>query len=409
QLGESVVEGTVSRWLKQVGDPVTAFEPLLEVATDKVETEIPSPASGVLTAILIQAGQTVSKGTTLAIITGADERPVASSDVSALAAPAAGPRPHVTPVVARMAAEHGLDLAQIAGTGQGGRVTKKDVEAYLARRAQAVPASGDDVPPWERPGSGDLFKPSEEYTPTSGPAPAPTTLAEPLPGGVEPLTAMRRAIAEHMVQSKRTSPHVTTVFEIDMGAVLAHQRAHEAALASEGVRLTLTAYFAAAAVEALRAEPIFNATWTDAGIRRNRAIHLGVAVAVPDGLIVPVIRNAGDLSLIGLARALSDITMRARGKALQPGETSGGTFTITNHGVSGSLLATPIIHQPQAAILGVGALEKRVRVITDAAGSDAIAIRPCLYVTLTFDHRLADGAAADRFLSIFKARLEAWR
>jgi 2-oxoglutarate dehydrogenase E2 component (dihydrolipoamide succinyltransferase) len=412
QLGESVVEGTVSRWLKRVGDTVAAFEPLLEVSTDKVETEIPSPASGVLTAILVQAGQTVARGTTLAIITGADEPPVAPPDPAS----ATGSRPHVTPVVARMAAEHNLDLSQIAGTGQGGRVTKKDVEAYLARRAPSA-ASSADVPPWERPGSGDLFKPSEEYAPPPVPTPAPPPVPTPAPptpsepptGEVEPLTAIRRAIADHMVRSKHTSPHVTTVFEIDMSAVLAHQRAHEAAFAAEGVRLTLTAYFAAAAVEALRAEPIFNATWTDAGIRRNRAIHLGIAVAVPDGLIVPVIRDAGDRNLIGLARALNDLTARARSRALQPGETTGGTFTITNHGVSGSLLATPIINQPQAGILGVGALEKRVRVVTDAAGNDAIAIRPCLYVTLTFDHRLADGAAADRFLAALKTHLETWR
>jgi len=401
QLGESVVEGTVSRWLKQVGDPVTAFEPLLEVATDKVETEIPAPASGVLTAILVPAGQTVSRGTTLALIAAADESAApAAAPVPASAAPSASAAPHVTPVVARMAAEHGLDLKQIAGTGQGGRVTKKDVEAYLAARSAA--SAPVEVPPWERPGSGDLFKPTEDYPP---PVNAPASPAD----AVEPLTAMRRAIAEHMVRSKHTSPHVTTVFEIDMSAVLAHQRAHESAFAADGVRLTLTAYFAAAAVEALRAQPIFNATWTEAGIRYNRTIHLGIAVALPDGLIVPVIRGAGDLNLMGLARALNDITTRARQKALQPGETTGGTFTITNHGVSGSLLATPIIHQPQAAILGVGTLEKRVKVITDAAGGDSIAIRPCVYVTLTFDHRLTDGAAADRFLAVLKARLEGWR
>lgn len=421
QLGESVVEGTVSRWLKQIGEPVAAFEPLLEIATDKVETEIPAPASGVLTAILVPAGQTVGKGTTLAVISAVDEPAIASiPETPPAASPvvppkaatqASGAGPHVTPVVARMAAEHHLDLAQIAGTGQGGRVTKKDVETYLAGRASAAPAA-DDVPPWERPGSGDLFKPSEDYAPPVKPAPAPPTAppaaVEQPTGEIEPLTTMRRAIAEHMVRSKHTSPHVTTVFEIDMSAALAHQRAHESAFAAEGVRLTLTAYFAAAAIEALRAQPIFNATWTDAGIRYNRAVHLGIAVAVADGLVVPVIRGAGDLSLIGLARALNDLTTRARGKALQPGETAGGTFTITNHGVSGSLLAMPIINQPQAAILGVGTLEKRVKVVTDAAGGDSIAIRPCVYVTLTFDHRLTDGAAADRFLSVMRARLESW-
>lgn len=426
QLGESVVEGTVSRWLKQIGEPVAAFEPLLEIATDKVETEIPAPAAGVLTAILVPAGQTVGKGTTLAVISAVDEPaftpipvappaapPTAPPTITPAAAQATGAGPHVTPVVARMAAEHHLDLAQIAGTGQGGRVTKKDVETYLAGRTSPTLAA-DDVPPWERPGSGDLFKPSEDYAPPVKPTPpavpsaAPPAAVEPPSGEVEPLTAMRRAIAEHMVRSKHTSPHVTTVFEIDMSAPLAHQRAHEAAFAADGVRLTLTAYFAAATIEALRAQPIFNATWTDAGIRYNRAVHLGIAVAVADGLVVPVIRGAGDLSLIGLARALNDITARARGKALQPGETAGGTFTITNHGVSGSLLAMPIINQPQAAILGVGTLEKRVKVVTDAAGGDSIAIRPCVYVTLTFDHRLTDGAAADRFLSVMKARLEAW-
>jgi 2-oxoglutarate dehydrogenase E2 component (dihydrolipoamide succinyltransferase) len=325
-----------------------------------------------------------------------------------------------------MAAEHQLDLSQIAGTGRGGRVTKQDVEAYLkTRTAPAKQAATPELAPWEQPGEGNLFKPTVEYEDASTsakpamqpdmPSKATPTLApqrvhpvEPIPqsspGELVALTPLRKAIAEHMVRSKlQTSPHVTTVFEIDMSAVLKHREANKANFVKQGVNLTLTAYFVAASVTALRANPYLNAQWTDQGIYLHHATHIGMAVAIEGGLIVPVIKNAQDLNLLGLARAVNDLAARARDKKLKPDEAQGGTFTISNHGVSGSLFATPIINQPQVGILGVGVMEKRVKVI-----DDAIAIRPCVYVSLTFDHRVADGAAGDGFMLTLKQALESW-
>ncbi len=399
QLGESVVEGTVSRWLKRVGERVEAFEPLLEVSTDKVETEIPSPGSGVLLAIYVEAGQTVAKGTLLAVI-GDEAGQPADSIAAAAAAPAHEQTGwHVTPVVARMAAEHRLDLAQIAGSGRGGRVTKKDIEAYLAAQGgQSAPA------PWETPGSGDLFKPTD-MPPQAAAAPSPPPASRPADGELIALSPMRRAIAEHMVHSKlHSAPHVTTVFEVDLSAVLAHREVNKAAFDERGAHLTLTSYFAAAAVAALRTQPYLNAEWRGDGIFLHRRIHLGIAVALDEGLIVPVIRDAQEMNLLGLARAINDLAARARGRQLAADATRGGTFTITNHGVSGSLFATPIINQPQVAILGVGALEQRVKVI-----DGMIAVRPCAYISLTFDHRVADGATGDAFMAALKQTLEGWR
>lgn len=428
QLGESVVEGTISRWLKQEGDAVKEYEPLLEVSTDKVDTEVPSPANGVLLKIYVPAGQTVERGVLLALIGQPDEAPSGediSREPNAQRSPAGNAiseriyNGHITPVVARMVAEHHLNLADLVGTGRDGRVTKKDVEAYLATRTTAAPAP--EIPPWERPGSGDLFKPTVEYgaQPVSSPVPR-SSQAEPIeaarrvhpveaiptatPGELVPLSAMRRSIAEHMVRSKlHTSPHVTTVFEFDMSAVLAHREAHKAEFAKQGVNLTLTAYFVAATGVALRANPYLNAQFRDDGIYLLHTINIGLAVALDDGLIVPVIKNVPDYSLLGLARAVNDVSTRARAKQLKPDEVQGGTFTITNHGVSGSLIATPIINQPQVGILGTGIVEKRVKVI-----NDAIAIRPCAYVTLTFDHRVADGATGDAFMLTLKQALEGW-
>lgn len=382
-LGESFASGTISRWLKQPGETVQEYEPLLEVSTDKVDTEIPAPASGVLLAIHAPAGSSVAAGTLLGLIGTIEEAPAAQAATAGETREYAGP---VTPVVARMAAEHNLDLAQIAGTGRGGRVTKKDVEAYLAAQAARLPASPPPTLPPPPPA-----RPSEPVAPAEG-------------SERVPLTAMRRTIADHMARSAATAPHVTTVFEVDLSAVLKHREAQRESFARQGANLTLTAYFAAAVVTALRTNPYLNATWTDDGIILHRAVHLGIAVALDDGLIVPVIRSAHRLNLLGLALAINDLATRARAGKLQPADVQGGTFTITNHGVSGSLLATPIIHQPQAAILGVGAVEKRVKVV----GDDAIAIRPCAYMTLTFDHRVADGAAGDALLAALKHALEHW-
>jgi 2-oxoglutarate dehydrogenase E2 component (dihydrolipoamide succinyltransferase) len=461
QLGESVVEGTVSRWLKQPGELVAEFESLLEVNTDKVDSEIPSPAAGTLLEILVPEGTTVKAGTLLAMIGDPAEGPAGQAgptgqqqpQVSAERAPAdlaapseqpaqAAPRTYapgrdqqlgfVSPVVARMAREHNLNLSVIQGSGQGGRITKKDVLAFLESSQQAAAAQPQsEAAPWETPGEGDLFRPTEmvfknnlqktgdgqgavRATPTT---PQPAQSAEtaraaetlppgqPIPGRLVRLNTMRRAIADHMQHSVRTSPHVTTVMEADLGRVQAHMAANRPRFEQEGLRLTYTAYFASAAVRALQAHPLVNASWTDDGILLHDSVNLGIAVSLgSEGLIVPVIKNAGDLSLSGLARAVQDLAGRARSGRLQPGEVRDGTFTITNHGITGSLFATPIINQPQCAILGVGAVQKRVVVTAD----DAIAVRPMVYLSLTFDHRILDGASGDGFLADVVKNLESW-
>jgi 2-oxoglutarate dehydrogenase E2 component (dihydrolipoamide succinyltransferase) len=432
QLGESVDEGTISRWLKREGETVHEFEPLLEVSTDKVDTEIPAPTSGVLLKVYVQEGETVSLGTRLAVIGEAGE---AISDES----PPAGAMPksetqsphhdqplpqstpaeresyggHVSPVVARMVAEYQIDLSRVQGTGRGGRITKKDVEAYLAAyettpEALAQLSNGFDA---AQEAQSIGTRTNNLHLPVS--EPPRLHPVEPIPQAAEgellSLTPMRKNIAEHMLRSKQTSPHVTTVFEVDMTAVLAHREANKDSFAKQGVNLTLTAYFIAATVAALRAVPVINSQWTNEGIYLHHAINVGIAVALEQGLIVPVIKNAQELNLLGIARAVNDLATRARSKQLKPDEVQGGTFSITNHGVSGSLFATPIINQPQAGILGVGVMEKRVKVITDAHGSDMIAIRPCVYVSLTFDHRIADGATADGFLLTLKRKMEDWK
>jgi 2-oxoglutarate dehydrogenase E2 component (dihydrolipoamide succinyltransferase) len=460
QLGESVVEGTVSRWLKKVGETVSEFEPLVEISTDKVETEIPAPATGILLAIHVGEGQTVERGTLLAVIGQADEQtsrpqesdtqqangshPTHTAPLTATpstpASSATGGGARYSPVVARMAAEHQIDLQKVSGTGMGGRVTKKDIEAYLANSPQpqtsAQSTTSATLEPWEQPGEGDLFKPTDEVykkareslakaetgtaTPQATPAPmAPTSTLRnmpvpaasapaDLPGEMLPISTMRRVIAEHMVRSKlHTAPHVTTVFEIDMGKTMAHWKANEQPFAEQGLRLTLTAYFMTAIARAAVEQPTLNSRWTEGGIFRPHVVNIGMAVALSEGLIVPVIKNAQDLNLSGMARQVNDLATRARGKALRPDDTSGGTITLTNHGVSGSLLATPIINQPQTAIVGVGAVTKRVVVVESEMG-DAMAIRPMMYATLTFDHRVADGAVADGFMRVFRTTLENW-
>jgi 2-oxoglutarate dehydrogenase E2 component (dihydrolipoamide succinyltransferase) len=419
-----------------------------------VTTEIPAPAAGTLLQIVVPEGATVKAGTTLAIIGAAGEQPsaMAPSAASHAAAPAPGapnippapaaapmpPLPHnghgakrLTPVVARMISDYNItdaELATMKGSGEGGRVTKKDIEAYVARRGAQAPVSTapTELPPWEQPGTGELFRPTEEIfggAKAAPSAPAATRPAAPtavravqesapaamppppsMPGPMEeviPLTPMRKAIAEHMVRSKHVAPHVTSVHEADMSRVIAYQKEHEAEFAKQGVKLTYTAFFVQAAVAALKAWPIVNASFTDQGIVMRRNINIGVAVALEDGLIVPVIKNADEKSLLGIARAVNDLATRAREKRLSPEDVQGGTFTITNYGVFGSLFGTPVINQPQSAILGVGAIQKRVVVV-----NDAIAIRPMIYLSITIDHRLLDGAIGDQFMSKFKRYLE---
>ena len=425
QLGESVVEGTVTRWLKRAGDTVTEFEALLEVNTDKVDTEIPAPASGAVLRVLVPEGQTVRAGTLLAVIgqpgeAGIEEAAAAAAgaghDTPSALAPAGEAAPgaepggrselgFISPVVARIASEMGIDLGQVRGTGQGGRITKKDVLAFVEGRG-AAPA------PWETPALGELFRPSEELRAAQPSAAAPPTAAA-AAGAIVPLNAVRRSIAEHMVRSRHTSPHVSTIMEADLSRVLSHRQANKESFARDGVNLTLTAYFVSASVAALKAVPMVNASWTEQGIRLHRSVNVGVAVSMGDeGLIVPVVREADQHSLLALARKVNDLSARARAHKLAPDEVQGGTFTLTNHGVSGSLFATPIINQPQCAILGVGALQKRVVVVEtpDPAGGvqDSLAIRPMVYLSLTFDHRILDGAMADAFLGKVVETLERW-
>ncbi len=427
QLGESVVEGTVTKWLRHPDDRIEEFEPLVEINTDKVDTEVPSPATGTILKLFVAEGETVKAGTLLAVIgepgeevpdapsairdDGVPDAPVAvrpDEEVQAASAQAGaavaakvkdGDLGFISPVVARIAAEHNVDLSQVSGTGSGGRITKKDVLAYVGGGK-----------PWEEPGSGELFRPTEEVFGKQSPA---ATEPAAQAGTVLPLDAVRTQIAEHMVRSKHTSAHVTTLMEADLGRVIAHRKAHKESFQREGTNLTLTAYFVAAAVEALKEVPIVNSSWSEGGIVLHKAANVGVAVSLGEqGLIVPVVKNAEQLSLLAIAKTVNDLAERARGHKLVPDEVQGGTFTITNHGVSGSLLATPIINQPQCAILGVGVLQKRPVVIEGMSPSgepeDSLAIRPMVYLTLTFDHRIIDGAIGDHFLGIVVQRLQSW-
>jgi 2-oxoglutarate dehydrogenase E2 component (dihydrolipoamide succinyltransferase) len=416
QLGESVVEGTISKWLKSKGEQIEEFEPLLEINTDKVDSEIPSPASGILLDILVEEGMTVTAGTLLAWIGEVGKAPLdietrmpeaitsestpqaltIEQNQTALQQPESDRnqnRGFISPVVARIAAEQGVDLAQVKGTGQAGRITKKDILGYIETR-QAAFVSPAPIP------SPDRAQPQV----TAQVADRTAESKEILAGEILLLNPVRRAIADHMVLSKRTSPHVTTVMEADLNRIVAHRQANKDAFARDGINLTFTAYFVAATVSALKAFPIVNSTWKDEGILIQREINIGMATSLGEsGLIVPVIKNADGFSLLGLARVVNDLAQRARARQLKPDEVKGGTFTITNHGTSGSLFATPIINQPQCGILGIGAIQKRVIVI-----EDAIAIRPMLYLSLTFDHRILDGATADYFLARVVESLEKW-
>jgi pyruvate/2-oxoglutarate dehydrogenase complex dihydrolipoamide acyltransferase (E2) component len=410
QFGESVNEATITKWLKHIGDRVEEFEPILEVNTDKVDTEIPSPTSGVLLATLVQEDTIVKSGTLLAWI-GQPGESVETNLVSPLQAPppeASVPAilevenpasklylpgkdrqlGFVSPLVARIASQFHVDLSRVKGSGQGGRITKQDILAYIENRPEA--------------GESRLEK-------TAIPVSQHSTSPASLPGELLPLNPVRRLIAEHMVTSKRTSPHVTTVMEADLSRVVAHRTANKDAYIRDGINLTFTAYFVSAAASALRAYPIVNSSWSEAGVRLHKQINIGMATSLgAEGLIVPVIKDADTLSLLGLARTINDLASRARLHKLQPDEVKGGTFTITNHGTSGSLFATPIINQPQCAILGVGAIQKRVIVTTDNLVGDALAIRPMLYLSLTFDHRVLDGAIADNYLAKVVESLQNW-
>ena len=409
QMGESIVEGTLTKWLKKPGEHVERDEPLFEISTDKVDTEIPSPAAGTLREVLVEEGKTVGINTVVARIEdGAGNgavppaRPVSAPPQAApVQAPAplpaaapvtAAPEPieptsPLSPLVRKMARENHIDLSRVKGTGAGGRITKQDVEAYLA----AGQAPGAAVPaPVQAPPA------PSTYVPPAAPSPAKVR--------VEPMSTMRQKIAEHMVMSKRTSAHVTTIHRVDMTKVAKMRDRHKNDFqARYGMSLTYLPFVVRAAVEALRTYPIVNASIEGTNILYHNDINIGIAVALENGLIVPVIRNADERNVLGLQRAIVDLASRARSRQLKPDEVQGGTFSITNFGSFGSIVGTPIINQPQVAIMGVGAVTKEPVVI-----DDAIAIRSMCYLSLTFDHRLIDGALADQFTAKAKSVLENW-
>ena len=419
QMGESIVEGTLTKWLKKQGERVERDELLFEISTDKVDTEIPSPAAGVLSEVLVEEGKTVAINTVVAKIdeTGtavaaapppkAEEKPAAApaplpapAPVSAVPAPqaeaesVAGP---LSPLVRRMAREYSIDLRQVKGTGAGGRITKTDVEGYMAAQgAQTVAAAHAAPAPAAVPSM-----PAPEVVPTAMP---PLPRAEAPKARVEPMSIMRQKIAEHMVLSNRTSAHVTTVHRVDMTRIAKLRDRQKAEFqARYGFALTYLPFVARAAAEALRAFPVVNASIEGTNIIYHGEIHIGIAVALDNGLIVPVIRNADEKNVVGLQRSIVDLSTRARSKQLKPDEVQGGTFSITNFGSFGSLFGTPVINQPQVAILGLGAVTKEPVVV-----DDAIAIRSICHLGLTFDHRLIDGALGDQFCQKLKSVLENW-
>lgn len=427
QMGESVAEGTVTKWLKKVGERVERDELLFEISTDKVDAEVPSPAAGILAKILVKESETVPVNTVVAVIDGegaaavatapeeareakpsSAARPTQASPASvtapaatgAVSVPARGAKVRSSPLVRRIAREHNVDVSRVKGTGIDGRISKKDILAYLAQEQRAEPRGA----PAETPRAGVTVSPAAPPELPAPVAPSPPPIVFTGPTHVVPMTAMRKQITEHMVASKRTSAHVTTVFEVEMTKVVEmRERNAEEFERRHGLKLTYTPIFVRAAVEAIKAFPIINSSVDGSNIVYKRDINIGIAVALETGLIVPVVKRADEKNFLGIARAVQDLAERARTKRLSVEDVQGGTFTITNPGVFGSLLGTPIINQPQVAILGVGAIEKR-----PVVRHDAIAIRPMVYLTLSFDHRIIDGAVADQFMGRIRQTLERW-
>jgi pyruvate dehydrogenase E2 component (dihydrolipoamide acetyltransferase) len=474
QMGVSVSEGTITKWLKQEGEEIQADEALLEISTDKVDTEVPSPGTGVVQQILVQEGETVEVGTRLAVIgapgaapaeqqqpsgdgaapaTEEQEAPaqpataeaaaeagaVSGADTPAPSEPEAEPvaadteggrgdangdgKSFVSPVVARIAGEHGVDISQVQGTGRGGRVTKKDILGFIesggeAAAPAAAPPEAPPTPEEPAPAPAPAQPEAPPEQPAAPPAPAPAAAKPTAPPAEveegeseEPMTAMRKGIAEHMRRSLDTSAHVTSAIEVDMSRVVAiREQLKPEYQKSYGVNPTYLIFVARAVVETLRDYPWINGEIRGDKIVTRNYVNLGFAVELADGkgLIVPVVKHAEGLNLLGMARAVTDIAERARNKQLKPDEVQGGTFTITNPGGYGTFHGTPVISQPQAAILGTYALVKRPWVTEDEHGKDVIAIRPIMNLTLTYDHRLVDGALAGRFLQSLQQKLESW-
>jgi len=419
QMGESIAEGTITRWMKQIGDTVARDEPLFEISTDKVDAEIPSPAAGKLVEIKNAAGETVPVNQVVAVLdtdataaitaqpaapaapapSGSPQAPPppAAAVAVASAPPAQTPVPaprgegsFVSPVVRKIAAEHGIDPERIEGTGAGGRVTKKDILDFVAKGGTAAAASA-------RPAA------QAPAAPAAAPAPAPpVTFAPGARVERQTMSPMRKKIAEHMIESRRTSAHVNSIFEVDMTRIVKLREAYKSVyMERHGTKLTMTPFFVKAACDALRSWPVINASVEGNEIVYKKDLNIGVAVALDWGLIVPVVRNADELSIAGMTRKINDLAERARVKKLLPEEVAGGTFTITNPGIFGGLFGLPIINQPQVAILGIGGIEKRPVVV-----DDAIAIRSMMYLSMSYDHRVVDGAVADQFLAMVKKGLQ---
>ena len=453
QMGESIAEGTIVRWIKQVGDAVERDEPLFEISTDKVDAEIPSPVAGVLSEILAKEGQTVPVNSVVAVITpagqaaaapvkpaAAQEPPRENAAPGQESAPAAAPPPAApqrqadgasaqaaapakepsaaapaapadttsesairqrsSPLVRKIAKEHDIDITQIQGSGIGGRVTKDDILAFIDGGSSAAKPA-----PERAPSEAPSPRPQPEAAAAAAPAPSSAAPGRgvPTPGTTVPMSVMRKKIAEHMMTSRRTSAHVHSVFEVSFARVAQVRAAKKAEYERAGVKLTYMSFIIKAVVDALQAVPVMNSSVQGDSVVYHKDVNIGVAVALDWGLIVPVIKHADEKNLLGLSRTLADLAARARAKQLKPDEVSGGTFTITNPGVFGALFGMPIINQPQVGILGVGNVEKRPVVI-----DDAIAIRQMAYLSIGYDHRIIDGAVADEFMSHIKKTLETW-
>ena len=424
QMGESIVEGTITKWLKKPGDKIQRDEPLFEISTDKVDAEIPAPASGVLQEIKVTEGTTVGVNTVVGTIAvdGEAAKPAAPAKATpaapvppkeekkASAPPPAPPAPasreeeeeeaRSSPLVRKIAREHGVSLSQVSGTGLGGRITKQDIMQFIEKGSNVanVGMGTSPVPP-ER---------SEAAPTQAAPAPRPAAPA-PYPGDLVPMSNMRKIIAKHMIESRRTSAHVHCMYEVDFTRIVnLRAKLKNGFEQRHGARLTFMPFFVRAAVMALQQWPIINANIEGDNIRYHRQINVGIAVALDWGLIVPVLKNAGDLNFLGLQRGISDLGERARTKKLKPEDVEGSTFTVTNPGQFGAVFGLPIINQPNSAIMGVGGITKQPMVITDKDGTDSIAIRSVVHLTLGYDHRLIDGAVADQFMAQVKKNLETW-
>ena len=428
QMGESIVEGTITKWLKKPGDKVQRDEPLFEISTDKVDAEIPAPASGVLQEIKVSEGTTVGVNTVVGTISSDGERAAAPAKAApateksasekpapekkeekreeakkeSAPAPAAGSaaqpsedeEARSSPLVRKIAREHGVSLSQISGSGLGGRITKQDIMSFIERQSSAPSAPARAEAPASQPSASAAARPT---------APAP------YPGDVVPETNMRKIIAQRMIESRRTSAHVHCMYEVDFTRIVNLRNKHKSGFEQRhGVRLTFMPFFVRAAIIALQQWPIINASLEGDNIRYHRNINVGIAVALDWGLIVPVLKNAGDLNFLGLQRGITDLGERARTKKLKPEDVEGSTFTVTNPGQFGAVFGLPIINQPNSVIMGVGGITKQPLVVTDKEGNDSIAIRSVVHLTLGYDHRLIDGAVADQFMALVKKNLETW-